>query len=163
LKDRIVLCRMKIVKILFSSLLIVGLSQCTNIVSPKKKTISARITAYHAKESDHLKYKNKNAVGSILEKGQVATDWSVIPVNSKIKFDGHVYVVTDYGSALCTTKHNMPVVDLFVDNKREMKQWGVKYMDIEVIEWGDWQKSKDILSSRLKYKHCRHMYENIKL
>ena len=154
---------MKIIKILFSSLVVLGLTQCSSVPCVKKKTIPARITAYHAKESDHLKYENKNAVGSILRKGQVATDWSILPVNTRIKFDGNEYIVTDYGSALCSKKYAMPIVDLFVDNRREMKQWGVKYMDIEILEWGDWQKSKQILAPRLKYKHCRYMYDNIKL
>ena len=135
-----------------------------NCSSPKKREIiNARITAYTHTENDHIKYKNKTTIGTILKPGICATNWAKIPLGSKLLINDHIYTVEDIGSALCSTKYDMPIVDLYFPNKREMRQWGVKYMDIEVLEWGDWQKSKEILAPRLKYKHCRYMYDNIKL
>jgi hypothetical protein len=43
-----------------------------------------------------------------------------------------------------------------------MKKWGVRYFaDAEIIEWGSYEKSAKILKNRLKFKHCRIMYERI--
>jgi hypothetical protein len=89
----------------------------------------------------------------------VATDWSVFPVGTKLKINGMLYTVEDYGSAL--VNKSVPVVDIYKPSFQKMNEWGAKMMDIQVVEWGDWERSKNILSERLKYSHCRHMYNNI--
>lgn len=128
------------------------LCSCTQI----KKVEVARITAYHSKESDHLKYKNKNAAGGTLVAGRsIAADWSIWPLGTEIKINNHIYVVDDYGSYILKCK--MPTIDLYVRNKKEMNEWGAKVCNIEVVKMGDFQASANILKDRLKYRHCREM------
>lgn len=127
------------------------------------KSVNIRVTAYHCKEADHLKYKNKSAIGSVLKKGRsIAADWSIFPVGTKMKFNNHIYEVCDYGSALIKPEKEKPTVDLYVNNRREMNAWGTRFIDnVEIVEWGSYAKSAEILKDRLKYWHCRTMYSRI--
>ncbi len=139
-------------------LLISTLSACHTINNTQHpKTV--KTTAYTHGESDHLKYGKKTASGTKLRPGVVATDWSVFPLGTKLKINGELYVVEDYGKAL--VNKSIPVVDIYKPSFRKMNEWGTKMMEIKVVEWGNWSKSKEILSNRLKYSHCRYMYNNI--
>lgn len=127
------------------------------------KNVNIRVTAYHARESDHLKYKTLSACGKPLVKGKnIAADWSVFPLGTQLKFNNHVYEVSDYGSALVKKPDQIPTVDLYVANRKEMKSWGVRFINnVEVISWGSYEKSLQILQDRRKYWHCRAMYDRI--
>lgn len=145
-------------KILFL-LACASLISCTSIQAPKKN-VYAKITAYCRQESDHIKYKNLAANGSELKVGvHLASDWSVFPVDTLIKINDRVYQISDYGSALVDKP--IPVIDLYVENKKQMYNWGVKYQEVEIIQMGDYEKSARILKKRLKYKHCDVMYRKI--
>jgi 3D (Asp-Asp-Asp) domain-containing protein len=127
---------------------------------PKK--VDIRTTAYCSSESDHIKYGNKSALGTTLKKGTIAADISVFPIGTKLKIDNNVYEVADYGSALVKSETSIPTVDIYTVNRSSMNRWGVRYFDgVDVIEWGSYDKSLKLLSDRLKYKHCRIMYERI--
>jgi len=131
--------------------------------SDKVKKRKVRTTAYHAKEWDHKKYKSKSAAGTPLKYGEVrsaAADWSRYPLGTKFKIDGlpFTYVVDDYGSALVGTN----TIDLFKRSDKEMRWWGVRKVDIKILEWGDFEKSEEILSGRRKYRHCRQMHDALK-
>lgn len=126
-----------------------------------KQELTVKTTAYTHNERDHLQYGKKTAIGTTLRGGVVATDWSVFPVGTKLKIDGSEYVVEDYGSALVGKV--VPVVDVYRPSFVSMNKWGAKHFEIEVLEWGSFKDSKDILSDRLKYKHCREMYNNIEV
>jgi len=128
--------------------------------TPEK--VNIRTTAYCSSESDHIKYGNKSALGTTLKKGTIAADISVFPIGTKLKIDNYVYEVSDYGSALVKDEKSIPTVDIYTVSRSSMNRWGVRYFNnVDVIEWGSYEKSKELLSDRLKYKHCRIMYERI--
>ncbi len=110
---------------------------------------SVKTTAYTHTEGDHLKHGSSNAVGSTLKFGEVrsaAADWSVYPVGTKFKIEGDacLYVVDDYGSALVGTR----TIDLYKPSVAAMNKWGVRKVDIKVVEWGSFDRSLAILKPR---------------
>lgn len=143
--------------------LISCIASCSVAKHDLPKKVNIRVTAYHAKESDHLKYKNLNAIGTVLKKGwSIAADWSRLPLGTKIKFNNNIYEVCDFGSALIKPINQIPTVDLYVANNREMRNWGTRFFnDVEIVEWGSFERSAEILKHRLKYAHCREMYNRI--
>lgn len=129
----------------------------------RQSQMRVRTTAYTHDESDHLVYGVKNAVGTNLKFGDVrsaAADWSRFPVGTKFRIAGQpgvVYVVDDYGSALVGTG----TIDLYKPSQSMMNQWGVRHVDIGVIEWGSYQRSMDLMRDRTKWKHVRAMMDGI--
>jgi 3D (Asp-Asp-Asp) domain-containing protein len=129
----------------------------------RQSQMRVRTTAYTHDESDHIVYGVKNAVGTNLKFGDVrsaAADWSRFPVGTKFRIAGQpgiVYVVDDYGSALVGTG----TIDLYKPSQSMMNQWGVRHVDIEVIEWGSYQRSMDLMRDRTKWKHVRAMMDGI--
>jgi len=128
--------------------------------APKKQTV--RTTAYTHSESDHRRYGRKTAIGTRLKYGDersAAADWSVYPLGTKFKIKGepHEYIVEDYGSALVGTE----TIDLYKPSRSSMNHWGVRHVDIEVLEWGCPHESMDVLRSRCRYSHCRAMYNDL--
>jgi len=132
-------------------------------VFQKSKKIDIATTAYTSNEKDHLKYGKKTATGSTLKKGVIATDWSIFPVDTVLKIGDSKYTVKDYGSALVDkSRDGRPIVDIYTETRKEMNQWGVKYFDsVEVVSLGSFEKSANILKDRVKYRHCRSMYQRI--
>lgn len=104
---------------------------------------------------------NKTALGTKARYGVVATDWSVFPVGTILKINGRNYEVEDYGSGLVKGYGAKPAIDVYMTGNRAIRRFGVKYARIEVVKWGSFEKSKKILKSRLKNKHCRIMYDRI--
>lgn len=39
-----------------------------------------------------------------------------------------------------------------------MHLWGTRPAEISVIQWGDWDRTINILAGRVKYPHTRKMY-----
>ena len=135
-------------------------TSCSSTTKGKLELVSVRTTAYTHSERDHIKYGRSTAIGTTLKSGTIATDWSVFPVETVLLIDGKEYIVEDYGSAL-VGKDN-PVVDIYTPSRKAMNSWGTQYFDdVEVLEWGDWEKSQNWLKDRLRFKHCRVMYEKI--
>ncbi len=122
-----------------------------------------RTTAYTHSESDHIVYGVKNALGTNLKFGQVrsaAADWSRFPVGTRFRIAGQpgvIYEVDDYGSALVGTG----TIDLYKPSRSMMDAWGVRHVDIEVIQWGSFEKSMNLMRDRTKWKHVRAMMEGI--
>jgi hypothetical protein len=56
-------------------------------------------------------------------------------------------MIDDYGSALVGTN----TIDLYMPSHRSMDHWGVRHSDIELIEVGDFEKSRQILRSRARH------------
>lgn len=142
-------------------------SQLKSLVDNKlandTKLVDIRTTAYTHGESDHLKYGRKTAIGTTLKsKKSIATDWSVFPVGTKLKINENIYEVDDYGSALVKSLGVTPTVDIYLPSRSQMNKWGVKHFTgVEVVEWGDYEKSANLLKDRLRYSHCRVMYQRI--
>ncbi len=122
-----------------------------------------RSTAYSCKENEAGgKYGSNSACGTRLLYGQVrsaAADWSRYPVGTKFRIAGqpHIYIVDDYGSALVGTG----TIDFYKPNLRMMREWGVRHVEIEILQWGSFQRSAEILKARTHYSHIRKMYRNI--
>ena len=49
----------------------------------------------------------------------------------------------------------------FQPSKSAMNDWGVKHVDIKILEYGDFEKSREILEQRTKYSHVRKMLAGI--
>ena len=122
-----------------------------------------RTTAYTCSEDDHLVYGNKNATGTVLRYNDrvrsAAADWSFYPVGTTFRIKGlpYLYVVDDYGSALLGTG----TVDIYTPTKEIMGQWGRRTVEINVVQWGSFTRSAELLSKRTGYSHCKAMLANI--
>jgi len=122
-------------------------------------TTSVRTTAYTHTEADHIKYGKKTALGTNLrytpEYHSVAADWSRFPLGTKFRMKGvdRLFVVDDYGKALVGSR----TVDIYFPSKRQMNHWGVRNVDINVVEFGNFHESRKILAARANYPHCREM------
>ena len=121
------------------------------------KHMTIRTTAYVASEpgGPHA------ATGELLHFGgssntySCAADWSWLPLGTRFRMPatGRTYVVEDYGSALVGKK----TVDLFMPNRAEMGAWGVRNVDVEVLEWGSSVMSLRLLEPRQRNEHVRRM------
>lgn len=122
-----------------------------------------RTTAYTCSEDDHLIYGSKNATGTPLRYTNrvrsAAADWSFYPVGTTFRIKGlpYLYVIDDYGSALTGTG----TVDIYKPNKEVMNLWGRRNVEINIVQWGSFNRSAEILSQRTKHDHCRQMLANI--
>lgn len=121
-----------------------------------------RTTAYTHSEKDHRRHGRRNAMGGFLQEGDVrsaAADWSRWPAGTlfKVLETGEVYTVDDYGWALAGTN----TIDLYKSSRREMNQWGVRRVTIQVLHWGDPARSYAILKPRAKYRHVKRMLKQL--
>jgi 3D (Asp-Asp-Asp) domain-containing protein len=121
-----------------------------------------RTTAYTHSEADHLKHGRSTAMGTTLQYGAVrsaAADWSRWPAGSlfRIRETGELYRVDDYGWALAGTN----TIDLYKPSRSMMNRWGVRYVTIENLEWGNVDRSRTILRGRSKHKHVRRMLNGL--
>lgn len=129
----------------------------------RNSQMRVRTTAYTHSESDHVVYGVKNALGTNLKFGNVrsaAADWSRFPVGTRFRIAGQpdvIYEVDDYGSALVGTG----TIDLYKPSRSLMNDWGVRHVDIEIIQWGSFERSMELMRDRTKWKHVRAMLEGI--
>jgi|GEM_PF-3047294 3D (Asp-Asp-Asp) domain-containing protein len=127
------------------------------------RSLTVRTTAYCHDEDDHIVYGAKNALGTPLKFGSVrsaAADWSRYPVGTKFRIAGQpevTYVVDDYGSALVGTG----TIDIYKPTRTQMDAWGVRHVNIEVLQWGSYERSMDIMRDRMKWPHVRQMVRGI--
>ena len=126
------------------------------------KSVPVVATAYGASAKCNSKWAGKNAIGGRLKSGDVtsaAADWSRFPVGTKfrVKETGRVYVVDDYGSAMV----GKDKVDLFKTNYRDVYRWGVRNVNLEIIEWGSFEKSLTILKPRSRSRHVKSMVQSL--
>ena len=126
---------------------------------PSQLNRVVRTTAYTHSEFDHVGYGARSAVGAPLKyTNQVrsaAADWSVYPLGThfRIKGEPYIYVVDDNGSALVGTG----TIDIYQPNKKLMRQWGLRIVEIQIIRWGSSQASMKMLADRTRYRHCAKM------
>lgn len=123
-----------------------------------------RTTAYTHSELDHLGYGARNAVGTSLkytdQVRSAAADWSVYPLGTRFKIKGepYIYVVDDYGSALVGTG----TIDIYHPTKELMRKWGLRVVEIQILQWGSSKLSMEKLASRTRYNHCARMQAALK-
>jgi len=127
------------------------------------KGLAVRTTAYSDKENEAGgKYGNRNAIGLPLRYGRVrsaAADWSRFPLGTKFRIAGDksLYVIDDYGRALVGTN----TIDIYKPTLGSMREWGVRNVRIEIVQWGSFAQSLRVLAPRTKYEHCRQMARDI--
>jgi len=125
--------------------------------------MTVRTTAYTHSEADHLIYGRNSAVGTPLKFGTVrsaAADWSRYPVGTRFRIQGQpdvIYEVDDYGSALVGTN----TLDLYYPTRGMMNAWGARNVGIEVLEWGCFQRSAELMKDRVHFGHVRRMFNDI--
>ena len=123
---------------------------------------TVRTTSYTHTESDHLEYGRCNALGCTLKSGSVqsaAADWSRWPAGTTFRVleTGELYRVDDYGWTLTGTN----TIDLYKPSRAQMNSWGVRRVNIEILDWGDPNRSLAVLRPRGKYRHVRKMIAEI--
>ena len=84
-----------------------------------------------------------------------ASDWSRWPLGTKFRIVGteDVFKIDDYGSALIGTG----TIDLYKTNRLAMRKWGVRSVDIDVLEWGSPKRSLEVLAPRKRDRRVRAM------
>jgi 7,8-dihydro-6-hydroxymethylpterin-pyrophosphokinase len=63
------------------------------------------------------------------------------------------YVIDDYGTALVGTN----TIDLYKPTRLEMKRWGVRHVDIDILQWGSDEQSIKVLAPRAKHRTPRRI------
>ncbi len=129
---------------------------------PKTQFQRVRTTAYTHSESDHRCYGCKTAIGTTLKSGSVssaAADWSRWPKGTLFRIcqTGDVCRVDDIGWALSGRN----TIDLYKPSRGSMNSWGVRNVDIEILEWGKPEESLRILKPRSRFKHVKRMLDGL--
>ena len=113
-----------------------------------------RTTAYtHSEKGGH-----RNALGTLLSGRQImsaASDWSRFPLGTRFRIcdTKEEFIIDDYGTALVGTN----TIDLYKKTRLEMKRWGVRQVDIDILEWGSEEQSLKVLGPRAKHKCVQRM------
>ena len=81
-----------------------------------------------------------------------AADWSRWPLGTRFRIvdTDEVFQIDDYGSALIGTG----TIDLYKTNRLAMRRWGVRSVDIDILEWGSTEKSLEVLAPRKRKPAC---------
>jgi 3D (Asp-Asp-Asp) domain-containing protein len=119
-----------------------------------KRFHQVRTTAYTHTEAGG----RRNAIGTRLSGKNVmsaASDWSHWPLGTKFRIvdTDEVFQIDDYGDALIGTG----TIDLYKTNRFAMHKWGVRSVDIDILEWGSKEKSLEVLAPRKKNPGVRQM------
>src|SRR6266581_2347830 len=104
-----------------------------------------RTSAYTRSESGG----RQNAIGVSLSGRHMmsaASDWSQYPLGTRFRIvdTQEEYIIDDYGSALVGTN----TIDLYKPSRLAMRQWGVRHVDIDVLQWGSAERSLKVLGPR---------------
>lgn len=99
-----------------------------------------------------------NAIGTYLSGRQVmsaASDWSRYPLGTRFRLaeTNEEYVIDDYGNALIGTD----TIDLYKRSRSDVRNWGVRYVDIDILQWGSDDESLKVLAPRCKHNCVRKM------
>ena len=145
--------------VLVSAFALLGVSCATqpktaSTLARPQRVCKVRTTAYTHTEAGG----RNNAVGTRLSGKNVmsaASDWSRWPLGTKFRIVGtdDVFKIDDYGSALIGTG----TIDLYKTNRLAMRKWGVRSVDIDVLEWGSPQRSLAVLAPRKRDRRVRAM------
>ncbi len=118
-----------------------------------------RTTAYTRIE----KGGRRNALGKYLSGHHVmsaASDWSRFPLGTRFRICStqEEFIIDDYGTALVGTS----TIDLYKPTKLEMKRWGVRNVDIDILQWGSEEQSLKVLGPRAKHQIARRMIASLR-
>jgi 3D (Asp-Asp-Asp) domain-containing protein len=139
-----------------SACLIVGCAtQSKPTLTSGRRIPNVRTTAYTHLEGGSGR---RNALGEYLSGRRVmsaASDWSRYPLGTRFRIaeTNEEYVIDDYGNALIGTD----TIDLYKPSRLEMKQWGVRHVNIDILQWGSEEQSLKVLAPRCKHSCVRKM------
>jgi 3D (Asp-Asp-Asp) domain-containing protein len=113
-----------------------------------------RTTAYARGENGG----HHNAIGKRLSSHtclSAASDWSRFPLGTRFRIVGTTdeYIIDDYGTALIGTN----TIDLYKNSRLEMRRWGVRRVDIDILQWGSDENSLKVLAPRSKHRYVKRM------
>jgi 3D (Asp-Asp-Asp) domain-containing protein len=136
-------------------------TQTAKITAKGSKAVrvaKVRTTAYTHTESGG----GRNAVGSRLcgtQMKSAASDWSRFPLGTKFQIAGtnEQFVIDDYGGALVGTN----TIDLYKTSRLAMRQWGVRHVDIDILEWGSEERSLKVLAPRSRSRTVKRMIADL--
>jgi 3D (Asp-Asp-Asp) domain-containing protein len=122
--------------------------------SKSRRMAKVRTTAYTHTERGG----RRNAIGQRLSGSNVqsaAADWSHFPLGTKFRIvdTNEVFQIDDYGTALVGTD----TIDLYKTNRLAMRKWGVRMVDIDILEWGSEVQSLQVLTPRCRNRICKRM------
>jgi 3D (Asp-Asp-Asp) domain-containing protein len=138
--------------------LMVSCATQTNTNSPStgisRRMSKVRTTAYTHSERGG----RHSAIGTRLSGKNVqsaAADWSHFPLGTKFRIidTKEVFQIDDYGTALIGTD----TIDLYKTNRLAMRKWGVRHVDIDILQWGSNEQSLNVLAPRARNRICRRM------
>src|SRR6266403_4667080 len=135
-----------------SACLIVGCAtQSKPTLTSGRRMPNVRTTAYTHLEGGSGR---RNALGEYLSGRHVmsaASDWSKYPLGTRFRIadTNEEYVIDDYGTALIGTD----TIDLYKTSRADMKRWGVRHVDLDILQWGSGGQSLKVLTPRCK-NHC---------
>jgi 3D (Asp-Asp-Asp) domain-containing protein len=123
-------------------------------VSALHRMSKVRTTAYTHTERGG----RHSAIGTRLSGKNVqsaAADWSRFPLGTKFRIidTNEVFQIDDYGTALVGTD----TIDLYKTNRFAMRKWGVRHVDIDILQWGSNEQSLYVLAPRARNRVCRRM------
>ncbi len=124
----------------------------------QSRHMTVRTTAYTKTERGGP----HNAIGMRLSSHHIksaASDWSRFPLGTRFRIVNtkEEYVIDDYGTALVGTS----TIDLYKSTRLEMRRWGVRNVDIDILEWGSSQRSLQVLQPRKKHRQVRQMIASL--
>lgn len=123
-------------------------------ITGARRIANVRTTAYTHTERGG----RRNAIGARLSGANVmsaAADWSRFPLGTRFQIVGTTdrYVIDDYGGALIGTN----TIDLYKTSRSAMRAWGVRKVDIDVLQWGSKEHSLKVLEPRKRNRLIRRM------
>ena len=88
-----------------------------------------------------------------------ASDWSRFPLGTRFRIadTNEEYIIDDYGTALVGTE----TIDLYKASRLDMHRWGVRHVDIEILQWGSEEQSLKVLTPRAKHRCVRQMVASL--
>ncbi len=104
----------------------------------------------------------RNAIGQRLSSGKLksaSSDWSRFPLGTRFRIlsSGDEYIIDDYGGALVGTN----TIDLYKPSRLEMRRWGVRQEEIEILHWGSPGESLKVLRPRRGIGRVRRMIASL--
>lgn len=120
------------------------LTECTERLKEENeqlRTIRAKLTAYSPLENRDGQQAegdpNKTSTGKQVSRGYAAADPRKLPYGTKLEIPNYgVVEIQDTGGALRNDGKNIRI-DLFHNTYKDAMQFGVKDIDVKILEWGD--------------------------
>ena len=118
-----------------------------------------RTTAFCANEGGSGRHNATGQRFSARKAHSAASDWSRYPLGTRFRVVGsnEEYVIDDYGWALIGTG----TIDLHKSSRAEVQRWGVRHVDIDVLEWGSREESLKTLRPRKGSRNIRRMIASL--